>query len=51
VDHQLPNSELRRLNVEVHMPNYSFFATDHGRQVTNRQYKFRSRWLRSLQVK
>jgi len=24
----LPGSELRRLNVEVHMPTYSLFATD-----------------------
>ena len=40
VHRQLPGSELRQLNVEVHMPTYSLFATDHRQQVTNRQYDF-----------
>jgi len=40
VHHRLPGSELRRLNVEVHMPTYSLFATDHWQQVANRQYDF-----------
>ena len=36
--------------VEAHMVSYSLFATDHQRQATHRQYKFRSRrFERSLQ--
>ena len=40
VHRRLPGSELRRLTVEVHMPTYSLFATDHRQQVTNRPYDF-----------
>ena len=37
---QLPGVETTE--VEAHVATYSLFATDHQRQVSHRQYKFRS---------
>ena len=40
VQRRLPGVETTE--VEAHMASYSLFATDHQRQVTHRQYEFRS---------
>ena len=44
VQRRLPGVETTQ--VEAHMGTYCLFATNHQRQVTHRQYIFRSRqWL------